>query len=362
MAIIQLPQQQRRTGLQDFTEGMSPYLQAAFQSMLQKRQYEFQLQKQQEMQQQQRQTNMDQLQQMAPDIFNPVPEQYKNYANISGEQGIAGQGAVPIKPPEGYKPQYQFNPEAAQKYPYNVNLTTGEAEFKPQTPMFGYMGGQGGGVKTTPATIEEAKKQVSDMGENSADYSYEPVLSTQKGGLKVQTGFTPKFEPKLQENRIKNEERVQFIKDSAQDTLNTISEVEKGMGNFGLTGQLPSIPGTSRTTWESNINKLLSGKIINLMTEMKQASKTGATGFGQLSNKELGVLQEASTALKRGMSPKDAQKILTDMKSKLQKIVGGEMSSNMGLPQEQNVKPQYNPATQRLQQNQKTGEYRVVDK
>ena len=36
MSIVVLPQQQRRTGLQDFTEGMSPYLQMAFKAMLER--------------------------------------------------------------------------------------------------------------------------------------------------------------------------------------------------------------------------------------------------------------------------------------------------------------------------------------
>ena len=59
------------------------------------------------------------------------------------------------------------------------------------------------------------------------------------------------------------------------------------------------------------------------MTKMKEASKTGATGFGQLSEKELKVLKEASTALKKIMNPKDAQRYLDKMEFMLQRIVSG---------------------------------------
>jgi hypothetical protein len=118
----------------------------------------------------------------------------------------------------------------------------------------------------------------------------------------------------------KQEERSQYVKAAADDALSTISEVEKDMSNFGLLGGLPSIPGTARVNWEANVNKLLSGKVIDVMTKMKEASKTGATGFGQLSEKELKVLQEASTALKRGLSPEDAQRYLDAMKVMLQKV------------------------------------------
>lgn len=133
-----------------------------------------------------------------------------------------------------------------------------------------------------------------------------------------------KFKVEQEEKGKQEENRAASIKESAYDTLKTISEVEKGIGHFGLTGSVPSLPGTERYNWETNINKLLSGKIINLMTSMKEASKTGATGFGQLSNKELGVLQQASTALKKGLSPEDAQRYLNDMKTALQKIVNNQ--------------------------------------
>jgi hypothetical protein len=133
-----------------------------------------------------------------------------------------------------------------------------------------------------------------------------------------------KFDLEKSDKAQQTQAKSQFVKESAYDTLKTIEEVEKGIGNFGLTGGLPSIPGTDRMNWEVNVNKLLSGKVINLMTTMKEASKTGATGFGQLSEKELAVLKEASTALKRGLSPKDAQRYLNDMKKTLNKIADPE--------------------------------------
>lgn len=146
-----------------------------------------------------------------------------------------------------------------------------------------------------------------------------------------------KLDLQKEEKKKVQEAKTQMVMDSAQDTLNTISEVEKGINYFGLTGGLPSIPGTARKNWEVNVNKLLSGKIINLMTSMKEASKTGATGFGQLSEKELKVLQEASTALKRGLSSKDAQKYLNEMKKAAQKIMGQEAQSNSDIRSQYNT-------------------------
>ena len=73
------------------------------------------------------------------------------------------------------------------------------------------------------------------------------------------------------------------------------------------------------------------------MSEMKSASKTGATGFGQLSNKELGVLQDASTALKRTLSPQDADKYLTKMENAAKKVLGIPIEEKSG-----DVRSQYN--------------------
>jgi len=128
-----------------------------------------------------------------------------------------------------------------------------------------------------------------------------------------------KFNLAQQEKAQQLEQKSQFVRDQANDTLNTIAEVEKGINNFGVFGNVPSIPGSERANWEANVNKLLAGKVIKVMTDMKEASKTGATGFGQLSEKELKVLQQASTALKRNLSPKNAQKYLDEIKRAINK-------------------------------------------
>lgn len=132
----------------------------------------------------------------------------------------------------------------------------------------------------------------------------------------------PEVDPKLYEQRTLREKHTQLVKDSAMEALESIKEAKAGINNFGITGWLPSMPGSERVRWESHVNKLLSGKIIDIMTKMKEASKTGATGFGQLNRDELKVLRDSSTALKRTMAPKDAKAILDKMEQKLNVISG----------------------------------------
>lgn len=162
-----------------------------------------------------------------------------------------------------------------------------------------------------------------NKGDRSAD-----VLAGLGMGSKIISENDPRIQ-KLEEDKKTKTIATQNFKDSASDMLNTIGEVEKGINNFGALGQVPTINpwDYNRKEWESNVKKLLSEKIINLMNNMKQASKTGATGFGALSQKELSVLQDASTALNRGLSPDQAQKYLNDMKYKLQKILDNNVTS-----------------------------------
>lgn len=179
-------------------------------------------------------------------------------------------------------------------------------------------------------TNEEIRK------ENAKNKNYQDITIAPEGFEIV--GYSAKGQPIIKkidiDKQIKREavleqqqNATEYIRSTAQDTLDTIGDIEKGIGHFGLTGKIPSVPGTDRYVWQSNINKLLSGKMIDLMTKMKEASKTGATGFGQLSEKEGQILRDASTALNRGMPSTEAQKILNKMKIPLQKILSREKSN-----------------------------------
>lgn len=127
------------------------------------------------------------------------------------------------------------------------------------------------------------------------------------------------------------ENAAEFVKAKAADTIDTIAEVRKGLNmatGFGTFGNLPSFPGTKRATWETYTNKLISTKIVDLMNEMKNASRTGATGFGQLNKEELAVLTNASVALKKDLPPEDAERILNQLEAISKKVMsGGEVEA-----------------------------------
>jgi hypothetical protein len=134
----------------------------------------------------------------------------------------------------------------------------------------------------------------------------------------------------LKAKQAEAEQKKQLSQDmvvtSAQDALRAIEEIEKngGINLFGLRSVVPAIPGTPKSNWNANIDKLTGQLVLDVMTNLKNASRTGATGFGQLSNKELALLQGASTQLRRDLSPQDAQKYLGILKEKYNKIISGQ--------------------------------------
>jgi hypothetical protein len=286
MAIQILPA--KRTGFGDFVDALKPGLEQAFNIYLKK-----------QLDEQQRQKTLKQTNQMFPGVMQEIPQ--------TAETSM---GQVPVKPNPKIPPQYQFNMEQAQKYPgLDFNAMTGGAEYKvpqPLAPTYIY----------NPST-EKVELMTLPTGE--------PVPPKAKVIVKPNDVAKQKFEVEQEEKNRKLKEKSDFVIQQAQDKLNTIAEVKKGIekGYFGLYGVLPAVPGTEKYTWQSNIDKLLSGKMIELMTQMKEASKTGATGFGQLSEKEGQILRDASTALKRGLAPQEAQKLLTNMETILQKVVSG---------------------------------------
>ena len=165
-------------------------------------------------------------------------------------------------------------------------------------------------------------------------------LEREKTGLEISK---LKQEQDVKSQKLQRE--TDLIRSTAQENLDTVRAIKEGSGYFGAMADLPTIatpggmPGIfnpeaegyrKRTKWESNINKLLSQKVVDLITTMKSASQTGATGFGQLSEKEGQLLRDASTALNKNLAPSDAVYYLEKMEELYTKILSGGAEDTSG--------------------------------
>ena len=166
-------------------------------------------------------------------------------------------------------------------------------------------------------------------------------VDTKEGRINLPLGPSleqVKNEEKKKAAELKKAEVTEKITSSAQDMLNTIKNVKEGARYFGPLGQLPTqatpegmgaIIGINkegyekRKKWENSVNRLLAQKGLDMMLELKNASKTGATGFGQLSEKEGQWLKDASTELTRDIGQERALEILNEMERLYTKILSG---------------------------------------
>jgi membrane protein involved in colicin uptake len=81
---------------------------------------------------------------------------------------------------------------------------------------------------------------------------------------------------------------------------------------------LSLIPGTDTANAAAAMNRLRGRLVTDLLGELKSQSKTGATGFGALSEKELAILQQSASKLENsGMSDSDVLNELVRIRERL---------------------------------------------
>lgn len=116
----------------------------------------------------------------------------------------------------------------------------------------------------------------------------------------------------------------------AQDTMDVLNQLidendqlKPGVGNlFGATTGSRWIPGSRAADAEASLDQLIGKSVVGLINEMKSQSRTGATGFGALSEKELKILQDAANKLNnRWQSNESARRELVRIREKVQKVM-----------------------------------------
>jgi len=182
-----------------------------------------------------------------------------------------------------------------------------------------------GGTEWKPKSMEES---LAFEKAKAGIVSPDKELGRYKTELDIQ-----KLEQDLGATQQAADKEVDFIRESASSGLNTVRKIKEGKKYFGPLGNLPTsatpeliFDYKNRKQWENEVQKLLSQKVVDLITTMKSASKTGATGFGQLNEKEGQLLKEASTALSRDLDPDSAMYYLDEMEKMYQKILTNETS------------------------------------
>jgi hypothetical protein len=143
------------------------------------------------------------------------------------------------------------------------------------------------------------------------------------------------------------------IRDIAQQTLDALDNVvdEKGklrpdtsaaVGRSYFAGYIPT---TEAYTGAGKIKQLKDLMTLNLIGEIKKQSRTGATGFGNMQLRELGLLENAASRINPKMNETDFEQAVKDAREKIMKIL---QDPDGGVMRKQ-------------QRNTKTGETRTVE-
>ena len=132
-----------------------------------------------------------------------------------------------------------------------------------------------------------------------------------------------KFAAEQNEKAQREQEKIDLAKANAESALSSINEIRKTMGHFGLMGGLPAIGGTDKVAWSKNIDRVKAMLTLGNLMELKAASKNGASGLGALSDGERKMLEDAASALDKGLPKEKAAEYLNDIERTLTRVLGG---------------------------------------
>jgi len=112
-------------------------------------------------------------------------------------------------------------------------------------------------------------------------------------------------------------------------TMNPKIRVGAGWKNWDPAQFLPESPQRSAVALQKRLKDLLT---LELIGDMKAQSKTGATGFGQLTGRELDVLESAASTLDWAREPGELTAELIAIMEKLEKVMQpGEGEENVAV-------------------------------
>jgi hypothetical protein len=165
------------------------------------------------------------------------------------------------------------------------------------------------GVKMNQITGETVPIQMG--GQNVVNPSKLPTVKP-AGGVDAD-----KLE-KIQQNTRETLAEIDNLLDPKTNKLTSIAQAAVGKSRmFGL----QYIPGFDAKAGDVTISRVKARLITDLIAEMKAQSRTGATGFGQLNMKELGVLDNAASKLDPTLPEAEFETELLRVREKLQKIL-----------------------------------------
>lgn len=200
--------------------------------------------------------------------------------------------------------------------PYTFNKETGKFDEFGQTVKTPYQQA----LTDTRTTQQISSDNIAKRQRELENIRFGHDLTLRQTPTAAQTAKTKNGNDPKDEEFLKSEadEALKLIKelyDSDKDDLSSLSKSAVGKSSL-----FNFIPTTEGYTGSSKINSLKNKLTLSIIQGMKAASKTGATGFGQMNLRELGVLEKAASILDTKLSEDDFKKELKKIKERLELI------------------------------------------
>jgi hypothetical protein len=148
-------------------------------------------------------------------------------------------------------------------------------------------------------------------------YNDQNVAGLTKPGTPPRTGQF--VQPKnLDSIREQAQGALEEIKDVLGDDDNLTPAGARAVGKSSVANWVPTTKGYAGA---ASINRVKAQRVLSLIGEMKAQSKTGATGFGNMSNKDLATLERAATKLDTGLDEETFKKEMIRIRTLLRKVM-----------------------------------------
>lgn len=170
----------------------------------------------------------------------------------------------------------------------------------------------------TSAQGQEGQQIPEGMRSTGYEYKYGQYVPK---GLEPIPASEKKAEQEMAMASTAEQTKAETAKMNAESALRSIQDVKSNIKEFGLLGRIPAIPGTSKVVWEKNIDRVKAMLTLEKLMELKRASSTGASGLGALSEGERKNLEDAASALDKGLPPAKAAQYLDEIERTLTKVL-----------------------------------------
>lgn len=111
----------------------------------------------------------------------------------------------------------------------------------------------------------------------------------------------------------------QFLNELSQSAITTLDDLDSRVSEFttGFGSLMKVIPRSKAVDFAADLETLTSDIKLGVLQQMKSMSKTGASGFGQLSDKEGRSLESALGSLRQDQSPSNVKKNLKKIRASI---------------------------------------------